>query len=345
MSSDKVQPSSPGANQEASACAYEWSLIESDPGVFTELLERIGVKGVSVHDVLLLEREELEEYETVYGLIMLFKWKPNSVFRPPGEVMLDAPVYFAKQVVNNACATMAILNTVCNYPDVIDMGPEMRNFTEFTKDLDPESRGLQASEFDLFRNAHNSFAPPTLMKPQAQATPSSDVYHFVTFIYRDNFVWMLDGLQPGPVRCGAATEHTFIDVMIEASTAFMTQSAAHDTTGTGQGISFTVLSVVPDLRTQFERKLARQEEMQAVGDYNSQFDENLKIKVQRIHEDFENDKRNNARRRHNYVPMFVALLRALEEKKLLSGIVEDAKKKRAAAKIASSSTTDAPTKL
>ncbi|RNF26508.1 ubiquitin carboxyl-terminal hydrolase [Trypanosoma conorhini] len=301
-----------------------WCLIESDPAVFTELLDRFGTRGVAVEEMLGLEPEFLRQHTNVYGLILLFKWKSGKSPVPDGVVVPDAPVYFARQTVNNACATLALVNTLLNYGDRIQLGDALSNLLEFTRDMNAYLRGTQVTESEVLREAHNSFAPTELFMLDGQSPDASDVYHFVSFVYKNGSIWELDGLQEGPILAADATDANYKEKLVEVVQKRVIDKSAADTTGTGQGISFSLMAVVDDRLLQLEKEI---EAAKAREEPTVYLEEQLgQLRLQR-----EKGRVENQRRRHNYVPMIVELLKALAEKGKLEGIVEEVLAKKATA--------------
>jgi ubiquitin carboxyl-terminal hydrolase L5 len=81
----------------------------------------------------------------IYGVIFLFKWLSNqapSSEPSDGKFDRDASedIFFAHQTITNACGTQALLSVVLNQDDV-DIGPDLREFKDFTISLTPDVSG------------------------------------------------------------------------------------------------------------------------------------------------------------------------------------------------------------
>ncbi len=74
----------------------------------------------------------------IHGLIFLYKWKPGE--EAQGSIVQDSrlrDIYFAKQVINNACATQAVISVLLNisHPDV-ELGSVLADFKDFSRAFD-----------------------------------------------------------------------------------------------------------------------------------------------------------------------------------------------------------------
>ena len=63
----------------------------------------------------------------MHGLIFLFKWQSQKDDRPTVTNYSDY-LFFATQMIHNACATQAILSILLNQDNKINLGSELKNF-------------------------------------------------------------------------------------------------------------------------------------------------------------------------------------------------------------------------
>lgn len=192
----------------------EWCTIESDPAVFSELLEKIGVPNVGVEEVFDLDdREYLRTLGQIYGFIFLFRFTKQTEQRAC-LTQFDSDLFYAKQVITNACGTQALLSVALNIPN-IKLGTELAQFKEFCGALAPEDRGMVLGELDIVRSNHNSFARPEqfAVHQTRKAKDGDDVFHFIAYVPFKKQVYELDGLQSGPILLGEETsEQGWIDI-------------------------------------------------------------------------------------------------------------------------------------
>lgn len=177
--------------------------------IFRELLKTLGVPYI-VDDLYSLDPEALSALKPLHALIFLFKWLPSSTGEPNsvvGQYDTDFPGFFAQQTVNNACATLAVINALGNIQS-LPSGPQLADLMGFTAGMDPQTCGMAVTSADWLREAHNALSPPSSISLDGLGHPreTEDAYHFVVYLPVMGSLYELDGLEPHPVRHGEYDE-------------------------------------------------------------------------------------------------------------------------------------------
>ncbi|OBZ90854.1 Ubiquitin carboxyl-terminal hydrolase isozyme L5 [Choanephora cucurbitarum] len=317
--------------------AGDWCLIESDPGVFTELISGMGCQGVQMEEIYSLDPEFTADLGQIYGLVFLFKWqnkKNNAASLPP--VDYDANhVFFANQVINNACATQAILSILLNRDD-IEIGQELRNFKEFTAEFPPDLKGLAISNSDLIRSVHNSFArsdPFVNEMVDPNAGKDQDVYHFIAFTPIHGALFELDGLSQGPVNLGPCDDNNWVQIANEAIKRRMEGYGASE-------LHFSLMALIRDKVEQYEELIEEADGIllslpESETEARDKANRERAMYDQLLHQEKEKRKRwhrENLLRKHNFIPMIYTMLSHLADKDQLDSLIVQAKEKAKARK-------------
>ncbi|OBS80029.1 hypothetical protein A6R68_21770, partial [Neotoma lepida] len=105
------------------------------------------------------------------------------------------------QVINNACATQAIVSVLlnCTHQDV-HLGETLSEFKEFSQSFDAAMKGLALSNSDVIRQVHNSFARQQMFEFDTKTlAKEEDAFHFVSYVPVNGRLYELDGLREGPI--------------------------------------------------------------------------------------------------------------------------------------------------
>ena len=207
-----------------------WLELESDPGLFTLLLEDMGVPDIQVEEIYDLQAEKLiagdNKCQEVLGFIFLFKWieerrsrrknidEDHLYVKDPEEVN---SIFFAQQMVPNSCATHALVSILLNCPDQ-NLGPALTQLKDHVEGTDSETKGLAIGNCPQLAAAHNAHAVPRARRRQEKqnnAIPSvvtgsrytGEAFHFVSYVPINGRLFELDGLKPYPIGKYLKTTH------------------------------------------------------------------------------------------------------------------------------------------
>uniref|UniRef100_A0A0B7A293 Ubiquitin carboxyl-terminal hydrolase n=1 Tax=Arion vulgaris TaxID=1028688 RepID=A0A0B7A293_9EUPU len=242
-----------------------WLELESDPGLFTLLLEDFGVNGVQVEEIYDLQKP-IEG--PVYGFIFLFRWieerrsrrKTTEVENFVTDMEAVNNIFFAQQIIPNSCATHALLSVLLNCDNKVKLGKTLNLIKEFTESMSPEDKGYAIANMPELARVHNSFARPETSKPVPEKQSGlssvramdSETFHYVSYVPIHGHLFELDGLKPHPIDHGPWEKGE------DWTEKF--RKVISDRLGTGgepyHDIRFNLMAVVPDRRQLLEQKLA-----------------------------------------------------------------------------------------
>jgi ubiquitin carboxyl-terminal hydrolase L3 len=197
-----------------------WVPLESNPEVMTDFMHRLGVKKTwQFHDCFGLDEELLAMVpQPCLAVLLLFpydklkseKQKEREKIEKEGQD-ISPKVYYMKQLVGNACGTVAVMHSLLNNLNKIETESDknaIENFYIATLEKNYVERGQALGRDTNIHKAHNVVAS----KGQTEA-PEADAdveHHFICFVEVDGHLYELDGAKQFPVNHGK-TENLLVD--------------------------------------------------------------------------------------------------------------------------------------
>ena len=180
----------------------------------------------------------------------------------------------------------------------------------------------------VIRSAHNSWAPPTpfALDERVGVGRSDDVFHFVAYVPAGGRVWELDGLRGGPVDLGPVPDametgegpDAWLRVAVPVVGERMARAAGADT-------AFSAMAVCEDRVAALEEALAV-----ALSTGDEALAARAMVELSDEQAARERAAEENVRRKHNYVPFLLALLKILADKGHMPALLDAAEQERQA---------------
>jgi ubiquitin carboxyl-terminal hydrolase L5 len=223
-------------------------------------------------------------------------------------------------------------------------------------------KGLAISNSGPIRDSHNSFAraEPFVMEQEKRvATEKDDVFHFIAYVPHQGRVFELDGLKSGPILLGeveGGEGGDWLNVVRPAIQSRIERYATSEIRFNLMGVVKNKKEVLTERATLLQARTAAIQVAMAGVDASdmdqdlgndfvlAQGDEALAAQLAEVEgllsdcqnkisaedEKFAGWKMENIRRKHNYIPFVINLLRILSERNLLKPMIAKAKESASA---------------
>lgn len=204
------------------------------------------------------------------------------------------------------------------------------DFKSFVAGMDSKTAGWAIGQSEPIRRAHNSFTRPKpfVMEERAATKEKDEVLHFIAYIPFGGSLWELDSLKQGPIRLGALTGDL---PWYEQILPHIQQRIARYESNK---IKFNLMAVIHDRQEVLQERVEQLEGQLAMSE-----DEGIRSALQgeisQLKQDLaeekrkhENWKQENIRRKHNYVPFLVNMLKVLANNGQLERMMPDEGKTR-----------------
>ena len=219
--------------------------LESNPEVMNKFLQKLGVtNNWNVVDVMGLDSDVLSWVpRPVLSVMLLFplsenyenhkKEEENEILSKGQEV--SGNIFYMKQNISNACGTIALVHSVANNTDKIDLSEgHLKKFLEDAKNLDAAARGALLEKSEGIINAHKELAQEGQTNTPSAEDPVN--HHFITFVHKDGALYELDGRKAFPINHGPTSSDTLLEDAAKVCKEFMARDPNE--------VLFTVIALV-----------------------------------------------------------------------------------------------------
>ncbi|CAG2104366.1 unnamed protein product, partial [Medioppia subpectinata] len=193
-----------------------WVPIESNPDVINKFLSALGVADDScrVVDVLGVDEELLPFIEgPVLSLVLLYPDYEDVTKRAAdlgdNTVEVDKDLYFMRQLVGNACGTIALLHAIANNCHRIRFTDDscLKKFLDSTRGMSAEESGRLFAKNAEICEIHGLFASEGQTQPRPDGGSEG---HFVPLVHCNGGLYLCDATRDRAVSFGKTSEETFL---------------------------------------------------------------------------------------------------------------------------------------